>query len=143
LTLFPFLRTAAGVFFARRVEFSSEVLMAEENGGSLPVAVTKAYDVLLWLMNHVGKFPRSHRFVLGDRIESRMLDVLESLVLAAYARDKRDHLRQANGDVQVLRLLVRAGKDLGFTSTKQYEFISRELVDLGRQIGGWTKAKTG
>ena len=38
---------------------------------SLPAAVTKAYDVLLWLINHVGKFPRSHRFVLGDRIKSR------------------------------------------------------------------------
>lgn len=37
------------------------------------------------LINHVGKFLRSHRFVLGDRIESRMLTVLESLVLAAYA----------------------------------------------------------
>ena len=117
--------------------------MTEEGTGSLPAAVTKAYDVLLWLINHVGKFPRSHRFVLGDRIESRMLSVLESLVLAAYARDKREHLRQANGDVQVLRLLVRAGKDLGFTNTKQYEFISRELVDLGRQIGGWTKAQAG
>ena len=44
--------------------------MTEEGTGSLPVAVTKAYDVLLWLINHVGKFPRSHRFVLGDRIES-------------------------------------------------------------------------
>jgi hypothetical protein len=117
--------------------------MADENGGGLPVAVVKAYDVLLWLINHVGKFPRSHRFVLGDRIESRMLSVVESLVLAAYSRDKRDHLRQANGDVQVLRLLVRAGKDLGFTSMKQYEFISRELVDLGRQIGGWTRSHAG
>lgn len=117
--------------------------MTEEGTASLPAAVTKAYDVLLWLITHVGKFPRSHRFVLGDRIESRMLSLLESLVLAAYARDKREHLRQANGDVQVLRLLVRAGKDLGFTSAKQYEFISRELVDLGRQIGGWTKAQAG
>jgi hypothetical protein len=117
--------------------------MTDEGSDTLPTAVTKAYDVLLWLINHVGKFPRSHRFVLGDRIESRMLSVLESLVLAAYTRDKRDHLRQANGDVQVLRLLVRAGKDLGFTSMKQYEFISRELVDLGRQIGGWTKTQIG
>jgi hypothetical protein len=119
------------------------MVMTDEGAGTLPTAVTKAYDVLLWLINHVGKFPQSHRFVLGDRVESRMLSVLESLVLAAYSRDKRDHLRQANGDVQVLRLLVRAGKDLGFTSTKQYEFISRELVDLGRQISGWTKTQTG
>jgi hypothetical protein len=58
--------------------------MTDEGSETLPTAVTKAYDVLLWLINHVGKFPRSHRFVLGDRIESRMLSVLESLVLAAY-----------------------------------------------------------
>ncbi|MEX5215532.1 MAG: diversity-generating retroelement protein Avd [Nitrospiraceae bacterium] len=115
--------------------------MRDESPGTLPAAVTKAYDMLLWLIGHVGKFPRSHRFVLGDRIESRMLAVLEALVLAAYSREKREHLHRANTDVQVLRLLVRAGKDLGFTSLKQYEFISGELVELGRQIGGWTKAQ--
>jgi hypothetical protein len=60
--------------------------MTEEGTGTLPAVATKAYDVLLWVINHVGKFTRSHRFVLGDRIESRMLRVLESLVLAAYAR---------------------------------------------------------
>ncbi len=31
--------------------------------------VTRAYDLLLWLVQHVEKFPRSHRFVLGERIE--------------------------------------------------------------------------
>ena len=46
--------------------------MADEGAENLPTAVTKAYDLLLWLINHVGKFPRSHRFVLGDRIESRI-----------------------------------------------------------------------
>jgi len=60
--------------------------MTDESAATLPAAVTKAYDLLLWLINHVGKFPRSHRFVLGDRIESRMLTVLKSLVLAAYSR---------------------------------------------------------
>jgi hypothetical protein len=52
--------------------------MTDDSVGTLPSAVTKAYDALLWLMGHVSKFPRSHRFVLGDRIESRMLAVLES-----------------------------------------------------------------
>ena len=49
--------------------------MKSESAGTVSTAVTKAYDALLWLMGHVGKFPRSHRFVLGDRIESRMLAV--------------------------------------------------------------------
>ena len=47
--------------------------MTDESTGNLPTAVTKAYDLLLWLINHVGKFPKSHRFVLGDRIESQIL----------------------------------------------------------------------
>ena len=31
--------------------------MIDESTGNLPTAVTKAYDLLLWLINHVGKFP--------------------------------------------------------------------------------------
>lgn len=42
--------------------------MTDEGAGTLPTAVTKAYDVLLWLMNHVGKFLCSHRFVLADGV---------------------------------------------------------------------------
>lgn len=115
--------------------------MMQELPGVNPSAVTKAYDIVRWLIGHVGKFPRSHRYALGERIEQRMLAVLEHLVRAAYVRDKQAPLRQANSELQVLRLLVRLGKDLGFTSVSQYEFISRELVDLGRQIGGWVRAQ--
>ena len=79
--------------------------MTDEGAGNLPTAVTKAYDLLLWLINHVGRFPRSPRFVLGDRIELRMLTVLESLVLAAYSRGKKEHLHQAYTAVHVLPLL--------------------------------------
>ena len=108
---------------------------------SLPVAVTKAYDIVLWLVNHVGKFPRSHRFTLGDRIETKMLTVLELLIRATYSRDKKTYLDQANVELQVLRLLIRLGKALGFTSVKQYEHISGELLGLGQQVGGWAKAR--
>ncbi len=55
---------------------------------ALPAAVTKAYDIVFWIVNHVGKYPRSHRFVLGDRIENKMLTVLELLLRAAYSREE-------------------------------------------------------
>ena len=45
--------------------------MTDEATGTLPTAVTKAYDVLLWLIAHVGKFPRSHWFVLTRIIHER------------------------------------------------------------------------
>ena len=62
--------------------------MPDTTSGSLPTAVTKAYDLLLWRINHVGKFPCSHRFVLGGGVESAMLDVLMLLVEASYERQK-------------------------------------------------------
>ena len=110
---------------------------------TLPAAVTKAYDLVLWLVNHVGKFPRSHRFVLGERIETKMLTVVELLIRATYSREKKSYLEQANVELQVLRLLIRLGKDLGFTSVKQYEHISGELLGLGQQVGGWRKSSSG
>jgi hypothetical protein len=30
------------------------------------VVITKTYDLILWSCNHTGKFPRNHRFVLGE-----------------------------------------------------------------------------
>ena len=52
--------------------------------------VTKAYDLVMWLLPQVSKFPRDYRFVLGDRIMNGALDVLELLVEASYERDKRE-----------------------------------------------------
>ncbi len=31
--------------------------------------ITKTYDLILWTCNHVSRFPRNHRFGLGERIE--------------------------------------------------------------------------
>ena len=33
------------------------------------VIITKTYDLILWRCNHTGRFPRQHRFVLGERLE--------------------------------------------------------------------------
>jgi hypothetical protein len=35
------------------------------------------YRFLLWLVPTVEKFPRSQKFLLGDRIQTTALDVLE------------------------------------------------------------------
>src|ERR1700733_2507175 len=33
------------------------------------IVIAKTYDLVLWSCNHTSKFPRNHRFVLGERIE--------------------------------------------------------------------------
>ncbi|MGH7171459.1 MAG: hypothetical protein ACRELG_14380 [Gemmataceae bacterium] len=38
------------------------------------IVIAKTYDLILWSCNHTGKFPRNHRFVLGERIERNLYD---------------------------------------------------------------------
>jgi hypothetical protein len=40
------------------------------------IVITKTYDLRLWSCNHTRKFPRNHRFVLGERIERNLYNLL-------------------------------------------------------------------
>jgi hypothetical protein len=81
-------------------------------------AVTKLYDFILWVIPKLDKFPRSQKFVLGDRIESLLLDILELLIDAAYSRKKAPLLRSANLKLEKLRYLMRLSKDLKLLNMK-------------------------
>ena len=47
--------------------------------------ITKTYDLILWSCNHTSRFPRNHLFVLGERIERNLYDLLETLLEAKEA----------------------------------------------------------
>ncbi len=46
-----------------------------------PVIVQKLYDILVWVSPLVAKFPKDKRYTIGNRMESQLLDVLETLDL--------------------------------------------------------------
>ncbi len=103
----------------------------------VPPVISKLYDFILWLLQHIAKFPRSHRFVLGDRIERSVLDVLELLIEAAYSRRKADLLKRANIQLEKVRYLMRLAKDLQLFSLKQYQYAAEHIDEIGRMVGGW------
>ena len=104
---------------------------------NVPPVITKLYDLILWLMQQIPKFPRSHRFVLGDRIERGVLDVLDLLIEAAYTRHKADLLKRANLQLEQVRYLIRLSKDLELLSLRQYQYVAQHIDEVGRMVGGW------
>jgi hypothetical protein len=46
------------------------------------VVLTKIYDLILWSCNHTSRLPCQHRFVLGERLERNLYDLLETLIRA-------------------------------------------------------------
>ena len=53
------------------------------------IVITKTYDLILWSCNHTSKFPRNHRFVLGERIERNLYNLLETLIQARYTKNRQ------------------------------------------------------
>lgn len=99
----------------------------------------KTYDFLLWLHPVVNKFPKSQRFVLGQRMENKTLDVLRSIIGANALRDKSATLVRTSVELDELRTLVRLAKDLHFISIRQYEQAAERMNEIGRLLTGWTK----
>ena len=106
-------------------------------------ALEAMYRFQLWLIPTLEKFPRSQRFLLGDRIQSTSLDVLERLIEATYARQRRTALLAANMGLQKLRILHRLALDLRYLDARRYEYASRSIDEIGRLVGGWMKADEG
>src|SRR6516165_10870879 len=71
------------------------------------VVLTKTYDLIWWSCHHTGKFPRDHRFVLGERIERNLYDLLETLLRAKYTRQRLELLEKANLLLEILRFQMR------------------------------------
>lgn len=112
--------------------------MAEKKSQpSTPKAVQDCRDLLLWMLPHLDKLPKNRRYTLGEKLENRVLTVLESLVTAAYAPNKRTFLFQANRDLEVSRHLWRLCFDLKAVPSKSYQHGSKLMMELGQQIGGW------
>jgi hypothetical protein len=103
-------------------------------------ALEAMYQFLLWLVPAIDKFPRNQKFVLGDRIESAALDVLDSLIAATYTRARDTKLSDANLGLERLRFFMRLSCELRLIDTRRYEHAARSIDEIGRLVGGWVKA---
>lgn len=104
-------------------------------------ALEKCYHFVLWLIPAVEKFPRAQRFLLGDRMQTTGIDVLEGLIEATYSREVTAILTRVNLQLEKLRFLFRLAKDLRYLDLKRYEFAARAMDEVGRLVGGWMKAR--
>ena len=95
--------------------------------------ITKTYDFILWSCHHTSRFPRNHRFVLGERIERQLYSLLENLIRAKYTRDRKAILEEANLSLEVLRFQIRLPKDLQCLKANSYAFAA-EAVDVQDEL---------
>lgn len=93
-----------------------------------------------WLLEHCGRWPRSVRFTLAQRVEDHALDVLELLVVARYQpRQRAGSLHEANLRLERMRFLLRVAKARTVMSAHAFEKACHDLDEAGRMIHGWRR----
>jgi hypothetical protein len=106
---------------------------------------TRTYDLLMWLIPQVQKFPRVHRFGLAERIQRLALDFQDELVAAGKSQgtSRLEKLMNADISLEQLRLWLRFSRDIQLISIRQYEHVTRITVEVGRLLGAWLKQEMG
>jgi len=91
-----------------------------------------------WLLACCGRWPRSARFSLTQRIENHALDVLELLVVARYQpRQRARSLQDVNLVLERMRFLSRIARTQGFMSMRAFDKAMRDIDEAGRMVWGW------
>lgn len=65
--------------------------------------IRKTNDLIIWFVPLINRFPRSHKFNLGARLENQMFSILEELIVARYEKSKAERLERVNAKLDVIR----------------------------------------
>ena len=107
---------------------------------SVTPVVEKQYQLILWMLPKIANFPKDQRFLLADRIERLLLDILEMLIGAVYSKNKREILARVNLKLDMMRFMMRMAKDMKYVNLKSYDHFCQIVLEIGRMVGGWYKA---
>lgn len=100
----------------------------------------KTEDMIKYGYTALRQFPKSEKFSLAVDLKKTMFAMLEMIIRANRARDKREALYAIDTELEILRAEVRLAMELQFLPFKKYETWSGYLSELGRMIGGWIKS---
>ena len=104
----------------------------------LPV-IQKTYDFIKWYVPILNRLPRAYKFTLGERIINELYDLLEVLINARYSHQKLPLLEALNNKLDILRYQTRLLYDFKLISLDRYEYVGRQLQEIGTELGAWIK----
>lgn len=101
----------------------------------------RTYDLLLWLIPQVQKFPRAYRFTVSEHIQKLLISFQDHLITAGKMRGatRKTSLEEADIQLEKLRFWIRFARDKQLITLRQYEYVSRMVNEVGRLLGAWLK----
>ena len=100
----------------------------------------KTYDMMQYLHQTLQQYSKSEKYGLAADTKSAAYELLRLLITANKRYHKKTTMQDADIQLDILRHMIRLGKDLKFMSLRRFEILSGMTTELGKMIGGWMKS---
>lgn len=110
------------------------------------VVITKVKDLIKYVFQISNNAPKKYRFSLISRLQNISMDILENLIIAneiilsadeVQNKDRLNYQHAALAKLKVLDAVAMVAKEQECLLPKQYEVLSRYIVDCSRLTGAW------
>lgn len=102
----------------------------------------KIYELHKEFYLSLKNFPKQDRYILGQKIQSVILEILEEVLRAAQTprSEKLPYLEKANFALNLLRVFFRIGEETKAIDQRKYVFFQEMIDEIGRMLGGWIRS---
>lgn len=89
----------------------------------------------------LSRIPRISRYTLGSKIDLLFLEVIESLLLAGYAKrqDKLGIIAHASAKLDLLKFFLQTAWEMKILENSTYARVADPINEIGRILGAWRK----
>jgi len=105
----------------------------------IPIFI-KLYDFYKNLTPVILTFPKTKRYTLGQKLDNITLDILELLFSVPISSDKVEVLEKISIKLDLVKVLLRLGKDSQAIENNNYLKLESTLSEIGRMLGGWIRS---
>lgn len=106
----------------------------------IPV-VLKLKDCYGVWQKYLNNFPKNKRFTLGSKIDTILLETIESSFIASYSdpQTKICLINKTITKIDLLKLLVSLCWEQKAISNSSFSDLSNRLLEIGKMLGGWKR----
>jgi hypothetical protein len=95
------------------------------------------YDLNLYFFKLSRGFSKDFKYGLAGEVKSLLSELLDQIVIANNSQDKTVVLQKASLTVERIKIKSRMLHDLKVMNLKSYEYFSRQLIEISKQLEKW------
>jgi hypothetical protein len=95
------------------------------------------YDLNMYFFKLSRGFPKDYKYGLAGEAKALLSELLDHIVIANNSTDKTATLQKASLTVERIKFKSRMLHDLKVMSLKSYEYFSKRLIEISKQLEKW------